>query len=316
MRSLSVGKHSTSTAPLEAGAHAHGGWRVLDLIRVSTEFLASKGVDSPRLTAELLLVHALDCKRIDLYTRFDQITPPAALDRFRELIRQRAGRRPTQYLLGRCEFMSLEFAVNEHVLIPRPETELLVEAACRHAAAMASPRVADVGAGCGCIGLALAHRATDARVFLTDISEPALRVARANAKALGVDARAAFLHGDLFEPIEKRGLRAGLDMVASNPPYVAAGEFETLPPEVRDHEPRLALDGGPDGLDFYRRFVTQAPDFLKPSGFLLLEMPDGRANPIRSLVDESATLDVVEIIKDYGRVERVLVAQRPAVASS
>ena len=293
-------------------------WPILDLIRVSADFLTRKGIDSPRLTAELLLAETLRCPRIELYTRFDRIVQPEPLARFRELIRRRATRTPTQYLLGRSEFMSLEFAVNEHVLVPRPETEILVEAAQRRAEAVENPVIADLGTGCGNIAIALAQRLPQSYILLCDVSEAALEVARVNAQKHNVHTRAQFLHGDLFAPLERAGWRARLDIIVSNPPYVADDEFPTLQPEVRDHEPRVALAGGPDGLDFYRGIVARAPEFLKPDGFLLLELPDGKGDAIRSLLtnatDSAAAprFHQVETIEDHNRITRVLVARTAA----
>jgi len=285
-------------------------WCILELLQVSAPFLARKGVQSSRLEAELLLSHVLECERIALYTRFDQPVPADRLDRYRELIRRRSRRVPTQYLTGRCEFMSLPFTVGPGVLIPRPETEHLVETAARYARGLAQPTLADVGTGTGNIAVSLAHCLPDARVYASDISPEVLEVARINVEKNGVTDRVELLEGDLVQPFQQRALTGAFDIVASNPPYVADGEFPGLQPEVRDHEPRLALAGGADGLDFYRRLAAEAPPLLKEGGLLMMEMADGMGGEVEEIVASSQGLVPVEVVEDYSRIRRVIVARK------
>src|SRR5205085_707098 len=206
--------------------------------------LKQEGSESPRHDTEVLLAHALGCRRIDLYTRYEEIPPDEGRQRFRDLIRQRIEGCPVAYLVGRKEFFSLEFAVTRSVLIPRPDTECLVNECLRLAKEVAEPHVLDIGTGSGNIAVAIAHQLKKARVTAVDVSAEALAVAAGNAAKHGLTERIRFLQGDLFAPIPE-GER--FDFVLSNPPYIAAEEMSTLPVGVREHEPHLALDGGPGG---------------------------------------------------------------------
>ena len=297
--------------PLDDGASvrtpAPKVWKTLDLSRTAAEFLAKKGIDAPRLTAELLLCHALGCERIDLYTRFDTAVTSEQLSAFRELIRRRAAHVPTQYLTESCEFMSLSFCVGEGVLIPRPETEFLVQACIDVAREMERPLLADVGTGCGAIAVAFVHELPAARAVATDISPTALEFARKNADRHGVAERVQFLEGDLLEPLRRSG--RSVDILASNPPYVAQDEFADLPPEIREHEPREALVAGPRGTEFHRRIIHEAGDVLAVGGYLALELPDGKAAEIVDMISD-VPFEGVRLIEDHAGSERVLLAKR------
>jgi len=282
-------------------------WTVLGLIDWTRQFFEKKGIESPRLEAEVLLAHVLGWKRIELYTKFDRVVSPSKLAEFKQLILQRSDHRPTQYILGRCEFFSLEFRVTQAVLIPRPETEHLVQALIERAREIADARVLEIGTGSGCIVVSAAKSLPMAEFWAVDVSEEALHVARENARRHTVDGKIHFLRGDLFEPVEGRKF----DFIVSNPPYVSEAEWESLPPEVRDFEPRSALTGGADGLDAYRRIIPQAEKFLLPGGRLLLELPAGKASQIREIAARFSHLGVEATLSDYRKIERVLVLGSP-----
>jgi release factor glutamine methyltransferase len=250
-------------------------WTPLRLIGWTQGFFAKGGVDAPRLTAEILLAHALSCDRVRLYLDFDKPLGPGELAAFRELVRRRAAGEPTAWLTGRREFMGHAFRVGPAVLVPRPETELVVEAAL--AALPPDGALLDLCTGSGCIAASVALSRPDARVVATEISLDALAVARENVAALG--ARVELLGGDLDAPVPA-GER--FDVVVSNPPYVPAGEIAGLSREVR-REPRIALDGGPDGMDVLRRIVAGAPTRLRPGGTLVVEIHETHADSLPTL---------------------------------
>jgi release factor glutamine methyltransferase len=251
-------------------------WTPLRLLSWTQGFFAQKGVDAPRLTAELLLSRALSCDRVRLYLDFDKPMAEADLAAFRELVRRRAGGEPTAYLTGRKEFYGRPFQVDARVLVPRPETELVLEAALP--ALPPGGQALDLGTGSGALAISLALERPGAAVTATDLSPEALAVARENAARLGA-AGVSFLEGDLYDPVPPG---ARFHLIVSNPPYVPRGELDTLPAEVR-REPRLALDGGPDGLAISRRIVAGAPSRLRPGGALVLEMHESHLDALPSL---------------------------------
>lgn len=274
-------------------------WTPLKLLGWTQEFFAKKGVDAPRLTAEVLLAHALSCDRVRLYMDFDKPLGEAELARFRDLVRRRAEGEPTAYLVGRREFHGRPFRVDPRVLVPRPETELLVEAAL--SALPAGGRVLDLCTGSGCVAISLALGRPGARVVATDVSEDALAVARENAAVLG--ARVEFATGDLWSAVHGE---APFDVVAANPPYVPAGELPGLAREVR-REPCIALDGGPDGLAFLRRIVEGAPSRLRPGGTLCLEMHESHLETLPALCLRAGFAHA-EARRDYAGLPRLTIA--------
>ncbi len=280
-------------------------WTPLRLIAWTQGFFAKGGVDAPRLTAEILLAHALSCDRVRLYLDFDKPLGAPELSAFRELVRRRAAGEPTAWLTGRREFLGHVFRVGPQVLVPRPETELVVEAAL----ALLPPGGAllDLCTGSGCIAISAALARPDARVTATEISPDALGVARGNAEVLG--ARVEFLEGDLDAPVPS-GER--FDVVISNPPYVPAGEIPGLAREVR-REPRIALDGGVDGLDVLRRIVSCAPSRLRPDGLLVVEIHETHAVPLPSLC-LAAGFATAEVGRDLAGLPRWVVARLPGPA--
>jgi release factor glutamine methyltransferase len=275
---------------------------VLEAIQRSTDFLQKRGVESPRLQTELLLAHRLKMPRMKLYLNFERTLTAEETDDFRELIKRRGQREPLQHITGSTSFCGFEITVNRHALVPRPETEILAELGWTFLSPLPSGMALDVGTGTGCIAIALAAKSPNAKISATDISPEALALAKGNAEKNNV--RIEFVQGDGFSVVPK-DMR--FDLVISNPPYIPSAEIETLEPEVRDFDPRPALDGGADGLDFYRMFAAQAKSFLKPDGKLMLEFGDGQAPAIREIFENEKW--VVEAVKDdYSQRARILIA--------
>ena len=274
--------------------------RVGDALDAAVARLAAAGVPEPRADAEILLAYALDTTRAGVVARARDALAPGVDAAFAALVARRAAREPVQYVVGEREFWSLPFAVDRRVLVPRPETELVVETALR--VAPHARRVLDVGTGSGAIAAALARELPAARVWASDVDPDALAVARAN---LARHAPAvALVRGDLLAPFRD----AALDLVVSNPPYVGEDELTALMPEVRDHEPRGALVAGRDGLVAIGALVGEAPRVLAPGGRLVVEIGHGQADAVRRLVERTRLYEQVEVVRDHGGIERVLVA--------
>ncbi len=274
-------------------------WTPLKLVAWTQDFFAKKGIDAPRLTAELLLAHALSCDRVGLYLAFDKPIAEPELARYRELVRRRADGEPTAYLVGRKEFYGRPFRVDARVLVPRPETELVLEAAL--AALPEGGRALDLCTGSGCLAVSLALERKGAQVVATDVSPDALALARENAAALG--AVVAFAQGDLWAAVHGE---APFDVVVANPPYIPAKELPGLPREVR-REPCIALDGGEDGLSVLRRIVAGAPPRLRPGGVLCLEMHEHHGDELTRLCLE-AGFARAEAQRDLAGLPRYTVA--------
>lgn len=298
---------------------------VLEVIQKSAEFLTKKGVDSPRLQTELLLAHVLKLPRMKLYLNFERVLTNVELDAVRELVKRRGRREPLQHITGSTSFCGLEMSVNRNVLVPRPETELLAEAGweflgkhstsnIQHPTSNAelagsetgAPTALDFGTGSGCIAIALAVKCPAARIVALDASAEALAMAKQNSERNNVADRIEFLHGDGFAALSQG---ASFDLLISNPPYIPSAEIATLQPEVREFDPRAALDGGVDGLDFYRRLAAEASPFLKPHGKIMLEFGDGQAGDIRTIF-EAQKWCVESIREDYTKRPRILIARR------
>jgi len=308
-------------------------WTLGKLIEWTRGFFEKKGIPQPRLEAEILLAHVLGIERIDLYLKYDQPVGEAERAAYRDLVRRRAGGEPTRYLTGGCEFMSLALKVTPACLIPRPETELLVEEVLRLAGvrsprrpAMAAPAAGaaapagpaaptaplsaiDLCTGCGCVAVSLAAYLPHGRVTATDISPEALAVARTNAEAHGVAGRVTLLEGDLYEPLDAADVQPA-DFLAANPPYVAEAEWETLAPEIRLHEPRAALVAGPAGTEIIERILKGAPAYLKPGGALLVEIGDKQGAAVAQKAAAVRGLADVRILKDYAGLDRILLARK------
>ena len=269
--------------------------------------MARKGVESPRLQTELLLAHVLKLPRMKLYLNFERALTDAETDAMRELVRRRSLREPLQHITGTAPFAAWEMTVNRHVLVPRPETELLAEAGWQFLSALNSqPATAlDFGTGTGCIAIALAAKCPTAHVTALDVSTEALAVARQNAERNGVMGRIEFVESDGFKAVtaDRR-----FNLIISNPPYIPSAEITTLQPEVRDFDPHSALDGGADGLDFYRQLAVEAPNWLAPGGKLMVEFGDGQAPALEKLFVEQKW--IVEAVRaDYSQRQRILIAQ-------
>jgi release factor glutamine methyltransferase len=273
--------------------------------------LRSEGVESPRLDAELLLAHVLDVNRAAVLARPDQRLTPKQLTRYRDLIARRAGREPLAYIVGHREFYDLDLFLDHRVLIPRPETELLVEHALCIAHRMApegitAPSIADVGAGSGAITITLAVHLPQATVYALDALAGALEVVAENAHRSGVADRVRCLQGDLLSPLQAH---APVDLITANLPYVSTAEWSALAPEIRDHEPRAALDGGADGLDLIRRLLATAGPHLRPGGALLLEIGASQGDKVTALARKHFSQASVQLCPDYAGLDRLVVIE-------
>ena len=274
--------------------------------------LAALHLQSPRLDAEVLLVHSLGLNRAGLYARLHTVLSPSQIAVFQQLLHRRLQHEPVQYITGVQEFWSLEFTLTPAVLIPRPETELVVETVLRLLSQIPNPksqiRVLDVGTGSGCIAIALATELPTAEIWATDISAEALAVAEANAQRHQVHHRIRFLQGSVFAPLANRS--QGFDVIVSNPPYIARDDLLTLQPEVRDWEPRHALDGGNDGLDFYRQLLNEAPEHLTPNGWLVLEIGHGQEVVLMPMIKGHREFADDFRVSDYEGRGRVIAARK------
>lgn len=281
-------------------------WTIRSVLHWTVEHFRAKGVESPRASAEILLAHALGLRRIDLYLRHDQPLEPAERDRFRPLIRRRVAGEPVAYIAGEREFWSMPMAVNPAVLIPRPETECLVEAALGELPPPAEGvrRVLELGTGSGAPVLALAAERPGHHYFASDRSLAALRVARANAARNGLADRVRFFCGDWFVPVRSGG--EGFDLILSNPPYIVSAEIPRLQEEVSRYEPRSALDGGADGLSAIRDLIRAAPDRLRPGGVLLLEIGHDQQAAVSRLAEAAGRWRRVRFRPDFAGHDRIV----------
>jgi release factor glutamine methyltransferase len=282
--------------------------RMLHQLRVlASEAMTAAGVENSRREADWLLAHALRLTSTQLVTDTDRMLDPAQALKAWSFIERRAAREPLQYILGTQEFQGLEIAVTPDVLIPRLETELLVEEAALTVVGRARPLIADVGTGSGCIAIALAKACPSATIYGSDISWPALALARRNAAEHNVAGQVKFVRADLLNPFAVA--QSIFDTIVSNPPYIPDGDINALQPEVSRYEPRLALAAGIDGLIYYRRLLSEAPPLLKPGGHLVMELGYGQSTAVRKLA-EKTRLSILRCRKDDAGIERVLILQR------
>jgi len=282
----------------------------LKILNQAVERLRSAGVDRPRTTAELLLGAVLDAKKIDLYLNPNRLLTSDQIGKFNKFLEERIKGKPIQYIIGSTEFFGLEFEVNPHVLIPRPETETLVEKVMESLRNLSSPEIIDLGTGSGAIAISLARNIKDSFVYAVDISSDALKVARRNARKHGVEDRMDFLCGDLFEPLRNRKREETIDCVVSNPPYVSQEEFDQLPGEVKDYEPIVALRTEDEGTSFHKRIIRGSLDFLKEGGILALEVGLGQANEVANLIADTKKFKEIKIERDLGGIERIVMAYK------
>ena len=289
---------------------------ILETIQRGAQFLQNKGIQSPRLHSELLVAHALGMPRLRLYLDFERPLTQEQLARTRDFMTRRARREPLQHIVGTVSFCGLELAVAPAVLIPRPETELLAEHAWQYLHQRSSqgthPLAAlDFGTGSGCLALAIATHCPAVEVTALDVSAPALEVARANAIRHGKES-VRFILSDGFAALSKAGVtESGFDLIVANPPYIPAAEIERLEPEVRDFDPRSALDGGADGLDFMRRLASEAGTYLRNPGRLMVEFGDGQETAVHRIFQESGWR-IEAVVKDLNGTPRFVVCERPA----
>lgn len=279
-------------------------WTIGSIIKWTEQYFGSKGVESPRLDAEVLLSCVLKKERIYLYVHFDEPLEQGELAAFREMVKRRVLHVPVAYIIGYREFMGLTFKVSPDVLVPRPDTEILVQAVLdRVKDKMPAAEIADIGTGSGAVVLSLLKYIPDLSAVTVDISPFALAIAKENSRLLEVEDRVTFYEGDVYAPISDRKF----DVIVSNPPYIPDADIAGLAPEVRDNEPHMALAGGRDGLDFYRQLVRKGASKLKSGGFLAFEVGIHQAKAVAALADDEALLGRTEIIKDYAGIERVVI---------
>lgn len=288
-------------------------WTIKRLLEWTAGFFTRKEIDSPRLSAELLLAHVLKIARIKLYTDYDRPMQEQELATYRELVRRAAEHEPIAYLTGQAHFFDLELDIVAPVLIPRPDTETLVENVLRfvkHTPGFESPRIADLCTGSGCIALALAKHIPLAHVAAVDLDPKAIALAKQNVQRLGLAERVAVLQGDLFEPLSQLVDPGPFHLIVSNPPYIPSAEIARLDRNVRDFESHLALDGGTDGLDYHRRLLAGAADRLVPAGRLYMEIAFDQAEKVLALANAEQSLADPKVLRDYAGKDRVLVASK------
>lgn len=295
--------------PEIAGA---GEFTVRRLLQWGTGFLSQAGAESARLDAELLLSHILGWSREKLWLNDGLCIDVAQRQMFEQTLRRRARREPVAYITGVREFWSLDFLVSPAVLVPRPETELLVETALKYLEQFRNSnfeiRILEIGTGSGAIAVSLAKQSDNVEIWATDLCPGALKVAETNAARHGAREKIHFLQGDLFAPVNE--LAASFHMIVSNPPYVRRGEMNNLPPDVRDWEPRTALDGGWDGLDFYRQVIANGHAFLKDQGLIALEIGADLGDEVSRLFKDVSCYSQVDLHPDYAGRNRVVVARK------
>ena len=291
-------------------------WTILKLLNWTTSYFKSHQIDSPRATAEILLAYTLDVKRIDLYLRYDQPLCRHELTPFKDLIKRRVNREPVAYIVGHKEFWELDLKVTPDVLIPRPETECLVESILElshDGVPPRSERILELGTGSGAIVLALASQQTNNLFYAVDISTRALMLAKENARRFGWEERIHFLAGDWFDPLNSHGRQ--FDIIVSNPPYIATPVIEQLQPEIQNWEPRQALDGDMDGLKYLRQIIDRAHFYLVPGGHLALEIGHDQKAAVGAIVNACGVYDGLTFKQDYGGHDRVVLMRKKSIAS-
>ena len=284
-------------------------WTIGRILKWTEQYFKDKGIESPRLDAEVLLAHVLEKQRIYLYVHFDEPLQPGELAAYREMIKKRVLRVPVAQILGEKEFMGLTFKVTADTHVPRPDTEILVQAAVDRLRAIAGEeplRFADIGTGSGAICLSVLHYLAGTVADTVDISPAARAVAEENAASLGLADRITFHTGDLLQPLSGISFAA----ILSNPPYIPEADIVKLAPEVRLKEPHTALSGGQDGLDFYRRLANEAPAMLVPGGFTAFEVGIHQAGDVAALLKANPLIGRTEILPDYAGIDRVVVGWR------
>lgn len=284
-------------------------WTIAKVLDWTKQYFAEKGLENPRLDAEILLCSVLQCQRITLYVHFDQPLEEHELAQYRGYVARRAAAEPLAYILGRRAFMKYEFKVTPDVLVPRPETELLVECSAKLAGNIEAPEILDIGTGSGAIIVSLLDMLPKAHGTAVDVSPGALTVAGANAQKMGVDGRLTLVRSNLYAALPEK---AKFDVIISNPPYVPSRDIAALAADVR-REPRLALDGGADGLDFYRRIIGGSGAYLKDNGFLAFEIGINQGEAVADLC-RSHGYGLVAVRRDYAGIERMVFAAKEGIS--
>lgn len=286
-------------------------WTIEKLLGWMVGYFTEKNIDSPRISAELLLSQIMGMKRIELYMHFQKPVEKQQLDNLHKLVKRAANNEPIAYLVGKTEFYSLEIQVSSDCLIPRPETEMLTERAIEFLRDRSSKSglVCDLCTGSGCIALAIAKNVSDAQIIATDISDAALSIAEKNIEAHKLQDRIHLLCGDLFDPLIPQLDTEKFDLITCNPPYITSDEFLTLDKNVRDYEPKSALLAGTDGLDVYRRICQRIDEFLKPDGCLMLEIGYLQGPAVKQLLEETNSFSSITIEKDFSNNDRIVIAK-------
>lgn len=276
---------------------------VLEVIKLSTEYLQKKDVESPRANAEILLAEILKCKRLELYLSFDKPLAENEVQNYREAIRKRGLRIPLQYIVGNVEFYGLKLIVNENVLIPRPETELIVERIINESDKSANLKILDIGSGSGNISLSLSKNLPNSKVIAIDISENALAVAKQNAELNLLQERVEFR---LFD-IMKDGLNSlgKYDLIVSNPPYVSENDYYDLEPELKNHEPKIALSDNSNGVSFYKRIIEVSDQILNKPGKIYFELGLGQSKQVQNIFEQKG-FNKIKMTKDYSGIDRII----------
>ncbi|MBN1903486.1 MAG: peptide chain release factor N(5)-glutamine methyltransferase [Deltaproteobacteria bacterium] len=288
-------------------------WIIKDLLPVSTDYLKTKNIESPRLCAEILLSHQLSISRLKLYLEYDQPVGENDLIKYRAMIKRVAEGEPIQYITGLQEFWSMDFIVNRGVLIPRAETEILVEQVIRvykenNYIERTAVNILDICTGSGAIAVAIASEIKNAEIIASDISKEALNIAWQNITRHEMQERITLIEGDLFEPFN--GFNNHFDIIVSNPPYVTKDEYRLLPVKIREFEPKIALESGVDGLFHIRSILENAPNYLKPGGWLMLEMDPSQTETVTKIISKDDSFLSASVVKDYSNRDRVVTAQK------
>ena len=276
---------------------------ILEIINLSTDFLNKKEVESPRINAELLLAHVLNCKRLDLYLKFDQPLKEDELDIYREFLKRRGRREPLQYIVGSVEFYGLEFNVNPSVLIPRSETEILVETVIENSNKEEQLKILDIGTGSGNIAISISKHLTNAKVWGTDASDEALKIADENSKNNSVGDRTYYLQNNILNGIQID--EKEFDIIVSNPPYISKQEYTQLMPELKNYEPSISLTDENDGLTFYKEISNKANQLLKSGGKIYFEVGKDQHIDVIKILEQNNFINI-KVKKDYSSIERVV----------
>ena len=280
---------------------------IKEILRRATDFLIENGIDEARLDAEVLLAHVLRMRRLYLYVHLDLNLVDDDVNAYKILVHRRAAHVPVAQLTGNKEFMGLDFNITPDVLIPRPETEIMVQLSIEMLGQIkGNITVADIGTGSGAIAVSILHYLDNAAVDAVDVSKPALAVTRSNAEKFSVNNRLKLFEGDLTKPLVSRTY----DAILSNPPYIPTDVIDELQPEVSTYEPRLALDGGKDGLKYYKRLIDGAVPLLKPDGFLALEVGVDQSDPVKQMLISNGQFDPINVIWDLIGIERIILAYK------